>query len=80
MPQPFCQSWLTICFAHPAITTRAAAEFLEVRFNSAQKCIDRLMASGVLAELTGNRRNRIFVASDILKAMQGRAKDGSTDR
>jgi len=58
-------------FGHPAITTGYVAHVLGIRPNSAQKCIDKLLAAGVLAELTGNKRNRLYVASEILKAMKG---------
>lgn len=68
-------------FAHPAITTGYAAKLLGIRANSAQKCIDKLIGAGVLEELTGNKRNRIYVASDVLKAMQGQSRgDPETNR
>jgi Fic family protein len=58
-------------FAHPAVTAGHVAQVLGVGANSAQKCIDKLIAAGVLAELTGNKRNRVYVAPEVLRAMRG---------
>jgi Fic family protein len=58
-------------FFNPAITANSAARVLGVRFNSAQKTIDKLVKLGILKEHTGQKRYRVYVASNILKAIVG---------
>jgi Fic family protein len=58
-------------FFNPAITANRAARVLGVRFNSAQKSIDKLVKLGILKEHTGQKRYRVYVASHILKAIIG---------
>ena len=58
-------------FADPVITTKQAAEFLGVNPNSAQKSIDRLLSTDILREHTGQKRNRVYVAHEILTALNG---------
>lgn len=59
-------------FVNPAITTNAAARLLRVGYTSAQKSIEKLLRLGVLKEFTGQKRNRIFIAPEILSAIGGR--------
>jgi Fic family protein len=59
-------------FINPAITTSHAAEVLGVQFSSAQKTVDKLLAAGIVRELTGLKRNRVYLASEILAAIQGK--------
>lgn len=61
-------------FINPAITTKRAAEVLDVQFNSAQKTIDKLLGAGIVKELTGHKRNRIYLATEILAAIQGKSQ------
>lgn len=57
-------------FAYPAITATGAAKFLNVTHRSAQLNIDKLIRKGILKEATGRQRNRVFVASDIIKIIE----------
>ncbi len=57
-------------FIDPAITTSHAAQILNVQFSSAQKAIDKLLTAGILNELTGQKRNRIYLAQEILQTIQ----------
>ena len=61
-------------FINPAITTNRAAEVLNVQFNSAQKTIDKLLSAGIVKELTGQKRTRIYLATRILAAIEGKAE------
>lgn len=63
-------------FVNPAITTNRAAEVLKVKFTSAQKTIDKLLSAGLVKELTGQKRNRIYLATEILAAVQGKSQTG----
>ncbi len=54
-------------FQLPVITNAVAAEKLSVTARSAQLNIDKLVQAGVLREATGNRRNRVDVADEVLQ-------------
>lgn len=56
-------------FGTPAITTARAARLLGVRPTSAQKNIDRLVSAGVLREVTGYKRNRVYLAEELVRAI-----------
>jgi Fic family protein len=60
-------------FTHPATTVARTAKLLGVTPRAAQNNIDRLLDLGVLREVTGNRRNRLFVAEEILRTIEGPA-------
>jgi Fic family protein len=46
---------------------------LEIRsFNAAQRNIDKLEALGIVREVTGNKRNRLYHADEILKILEER--------
>ena len=57
-------------FAYPAITATQAAKFLKVTHRSAQLNIDKLIHKGILKEVTGKQRNRVFVAPQIVKIIE----------
>ena len=56
-------------FNQPMVTMSRVSELLDVTPNTAQKHISRLIAVGVLREVTGKRRNRIFVAEGIIRSI-----------
>ena len=53
--------------ARPATTARRTEEALQVTNRSAQKIIDRLEQDGVLLEITGRARNRVYFAHRVLE-------------
>ncbi len=53
-------------FAEPAITARRAADALKINAANAQRLIDKLHRAAVLREVTGMRRNRLYVAQEVL--------------
>lgn len=55
----------------PIVTVTQVASELRVGFPTAQRAIDALVERGVLAEVTGRRRDRLYVADAILKAVYG---------
>jgi Fic family protein len=63
-------------FEHPVVTNRGAAEALGISFPAAQSNIDKLISQGVLGEVTGRRKNRIYVAQPVIDVIQ---KDDPTD-
>lgn len=56
-------------FLFPYITVRITARLLNVSFSGAQGIIDKAIDAGVLREVTGQPRNRIFVADEIVRAV-----------
>ncbi|MFQ5912381.1 MAG: Fic family protein [Nitrospinota bacterium] len=57
-------------FSHPMTTVPLAARLLEVTNRSAQGNINKLIDAGILREVTGRKRNRVFVAEEILRAVE----------
>lgn len=53
-------------FQMPGLTISGAQELLGVTYPSAQRSVERLVALGVLEEVTGQQRNRIYLAPKIL--------------
>lgn len=69
-------------FASPVMTMVRARQILGVTSRAAQNTIDKLVAAGVLAEITGRRRNRAYVAREImglLEVPQGDESDEQTE-
>jgi len=63
-------------FVQPAITVRAAEQALDVTFRAAQRNVDRLVELGILAEVTGRERYRIYSAREIARvAMEDLPED-----
>ena len=59
-----------LLFAQPVITTRQVETALETNFLGAQRLIDQLIQAGMLREITGGRRNRVYRADEILKILE----------
>ena len=62
-------------FSYPAITVAWAAKRLDVTPRSSQLNIEKLVRAGILREETGKRRNRVFVASEIVTIIEARKAD-----
>jgi Fic family protein len=58
-------------FANPVTSIRELAEVLGVSFEAARRLVGSLEERGVLEEITGRRRNRVYAASEILQVLQG---------
>ncbi len=56
-------------FSFPAINTKIAARVLNVTPRSAQLNIDKLVNAGILEEVTGQRRNRVYAAREIISTI-----------
>jgi Fic family protein len=57
-------------FHTPVITVPRAVEILGVTYHSAQDNVGRLVKAGVLKEATGKKRGRIYVARQIIQAVE----------
>lgn len=49
-----------LLFKFPLVSVNPIADLLEVSFTSANRLIERLVDIGILVEVTGNARNRVF--------------------
>lgn len=58
--------FIDLLFRHPAVTATTAAAKLGVSFPTAQKHLARLAEAGVVAEVSGKARDRIYQANEIL--------------
>jgi len=58
-----------LLFASPLITTRQLEKALKVDFTMAQRYIHQLEKAGLLREVTGRARNRVFRADEIIAAI-----------
>ncbi|MFO8011729.1 MAG: Fic family protein [Phycisphaerae bacterium] len=56
-------------FNYPMVSVAKVSELLDVHASTAQKHIDRLTSAGILHEVTGQKRNRLFVAEGIIGAI-----------
>ena len=57
--------------AAPVLTTGAAAELIGRSFQATSQAIERLVAAGVLTQITVGRRNRAFEAPELIEAFTG---------
>jgi Fic family protein len=57
-------------FANPFLSVRRASEALSCTAPTAIKAIRELEANGVIAEVTGRQRGRVYIARDILNVLQ----------
>ena len=58
-------------FSRPILSVRQTADGLDIPFKTASHYLEKLEQAGVLREVTGYARNRIFRSDEILKAIQG---------
>ncbi len=55
----------------PYVTVSAVARQLGVSFPTAQRAIEDLMTAGVLTEVTGGRRNRVYLSKKVFDIVYG---------
>jgi len=61
---------IELIFVRPVLIARAVQGALHVTFPAAQKAINALVAEGILAEITGGKRNKIYTANAILEILE----------
>lgn len=62
-----------LLFVQPILTTRQVEAALALDFATAQRYVDQLVAAGLLREITGKARNRIYRADEVLAALEAPA-------
>ncbi len=60
----------------PYVTAPLVARLLDVTFPTAQKAIDDLLDLGILEEITGQRRNRIYAAPTVIEIAYSAPESG----
>jgi Fic family protein len=58
-------------FMNPYVTVTGARKKHGVNFHTAQAAIDLLLEAGILREVTGRKRNRIYCAEELLRMIEG---------
>lgn len=61
---------LDLLFQRPILNVRQVQAALGIPYMTAERCIERLVEVGILREITGKSRNRIYRADDILALIQ----------
>ena len=59
-----------LLFAQPVITARQAEAALDVDFPAAQRYVNPLVEAGLLQEITGRARKRVYRADELLRAIE----------
>jgi len=67
-----------LLFAAPIVTVNQVKEAIGVSFQSANRYISQLEEAGIVREITGQTRNRLYSAGEIIRAIEGplEADDG----
>ncbi len=60
---------VNVLFFSPILTVRQMEKQLGISYLPAERCMQRLVELGLLREITGKARNRIYQADAILKAL-----------
>jgi len=61
------RSLIVYLYEHPAATVHQVMELLNIQFNPASNLITSLIDMGIFKEITGQRRNRIFLFEPYFK-------------
>lgn len=57
-------------FMYPVLTNKIASERLSITPRSTQNNIEKLVSAGILKEVTGRKRNRVYVAQEIISIIE----------
>lgn len=61
---------MEMLFIEPVVTVPGAKQRLNVTMPSAQQNVDKLVRAGIIREVTGKRRYRVFVAQKIMQIVE----------
>jgi len=59
-----------LLFAQPLLTVRQVETALDVNFSTAQRYVNQLEKAGLLQEITGQARNRVYRADEVLRVIE----------
>jgi Fic family protein len=63
----------------PYVTAKRVTRQFDVTPPTAQKAIDSLVDQGILTEVTGRKRNRVYLSPRIMDAVYGTTHDGTNE-
>lgn len=66
---------LDVLFERPIVTIRQIEDSLGVPYRSASRYVEKFVQLGILKEITGQARNRIFRADEILSTIESSIED-----
>lgn len=72
--RPAAYGLLDRLFANPFVTAKGTVEALGVSDPTARAAIADLVKLGILAEVSGRKWGRVFLASEVLEALRGHAE------
>lgn len=61
----------------PNVTAKRVTREFDVTAPTAQKAIDRLVDQGILTEVTGQKRNRVYLSPRIMDVVYGLDDDAT---
>ena len=67
---PTAMKLVELIFVKPVLNARVTQESLKVTYPGAQKAINALVEQGILAEITGGKRNKVYEARRILEILE----------
>jgi Fic family protein len=67
---PTAVQLVELIFMKPVLNAKVAQEYLKVTYPGAQKAINALVEQGMLAEITGGKRNKAYAAKEILGILE----------
>jgi Fic family protein len=65
---------ITTFASNPFVTIKQAAEAMDVSYTTMQRAIEKLEALGIVSEVSGSRRNRVYCAKQILDILEEPSK------
>jgi Fic family protein len=72
---PTTSQLVELIFMKPVLNVKTAQECLKVSYPSAQLALSSLEQIGILAEITGRKRDKAYSAQEILKVLDGDASE-----
>lgn len=66
-------------FRNPVVSAARLARDMDIGFPSVQRSIDFLQSLGILKEVTGQRRNRLYIARELVDILMGRPAPKEAD-
>jgi len=67
---PTAVELVELIFMRPVLNAKVVQEYLKVTFPAAQEAIKALVEEGILAEITGGKRNKAYAAKKILEILE----------
>ncbi|MBI4267679.1 MAG: Fic family protein, partial [Chloroflexi bacterium] len=68
---PTAMQVVELVLMKPVLSTKTVQEALKITYQGAQKAIKVLLEAGILAEITGRKRDKAYAAKEVLKALEG---------